>query len=177
MKMKLLIACYMSGAFAVFGLFFPAAGTAGINVNINIPLPALVLDGPPAMVVIPGTYAYAAPDVETDLFFYHGYWYRSSRGGWYVSLEYNGPWGYAAIDDVPRVLINLPPHYRNMPPASERMPYAIVRRNWRTWEKERYWENHEKSKAHEDHDGDGYARPRREHGMGMGMGMGRRGDD
>jgi hypothetical protein len=55
------------------------------------------------------------------------------------------------------------------------MPYAIVRRNWRTWEKERYWENHEKRKAHEDHDGDGYVRPRREHGMVMKMG--RRGDD
>jgi hypothetical protein len=179
MKMRLLIACYMSVVFAVFGLFVPASGSAGIHVNINIPLPPLVIEGPPAMVVVPGTYAYVAPDVKADLYFYHGYWYRPSRGGWYASLGYNGPWGYVVVDNVPRVLINLPPHYRRVPPGYERMPYGTVRRNWRNWEEERYWDHSGKRQEHEDHDSDGYATPRHGHGMGMGMGMGmgRRGDD
>jgi hypothetical protein len=55
------------------------------------------------------------------------------------------------------------------------MPYAMVRRNWRIWEEERFWDNNEKGKELEGHDGDGYARPRSVHGMGMRMG--RRGDD
>jgi hypothetical protein len=37
----------------------PLKGTAGVNVNIgvNVPFPALEIDAPPAVVVIPGTYA------------------------------------------------------------------------------------------------------------------------
>jgi hypothetical protein len=175
MKMRPLIACCVSGLFAFFGFFFPTSTHAAVNIDINIPLPGLVIAGPPAMMVVPGSYVYFAPDAETDLFFYRGYWYRPSRGGWYVSLEYNGPWGYAAVGSVPRVLINLPPHYRRVQPGYERMPYATVERNWRNWEKERYWDNNEKRRRPEDYDGDRYARPR--HGHGMGMGMGRRGDD
>jgi len=172
MKIRLLTVCCMSAAFAVFGLCLPAAGIAGVNVNINIPLPQLVIDAPPAMTVIPGTYAYVAPDVESDLFFYHGYWYRPSREGWYASLEYNGPWGYVAVGNVPRVLTNLPPYYRRVPPGYERMPYAMVRRNWRNWEKERHWDNNGKRREQGDYEGDGPATPRHGHGMGMGMGMG-----
>ena len=177
MKMRSLITCYVSGVFAFFGFFFPTNTHAGINVDINIPLPGLVIAGPPAMMVVPGSYVYFAPDVETGLFFYRGYWYHPSRKGWYVSLEYNGPWGSVAVDSVPRALINLPRDYRRVPQGYERMPYAMVRRNWRNWEEERYWDNNRKRRGREDYGGDGYARPRHGHGMGMGMGMGRRGDD
>jgi hypothetical protein len=173
MKMKLLIVCYVSSVFAFFGFFFPTNTHAGINVDINIPLPGLVIAGPPAMMVVPGSYVYFAPDVKTDLFFYRGYWYHPSRKGWYVSLEYNGPWGSVAVDNVPRVLINIPRDYRRVLPGYERMPYAMVRRNWRNWEDERYWDNNGKG-GREDCGGDRYARPR--HGHEMGMGMGRRGD-
>jgi hypothetical protein len=161
---RLLIACYLSGLFAVFGMFFPNAGTAGINVNINIPLPGIVIVGPPAMMVVPGAYVYFAPDVEADLFFYRGYWYRPSQGQWYISLQYNGPWGYAAVNSVPHALINLPKNYRYVPPGYERMPYKIVKRNWRAWEEKRHWDNYEGRD-------DEHANPRQGHGMGRGMGM------
>jgi hypothetical protein len=164
MKKRLLIACYLSGVFAVFGLFFPAAGNAEINVNIDIPLPGIVITGPPAMVVVPDTYVYFAPDVEADLFFYRGYWYRPYQGRWYISLGYNGPWGGIAIGNVPPALINLPPDCRYTHPGHERMPYGMVQRNWRTWEEERHWDNYEGRDEH--------ARPRHGQGMGRGMGMG-----
>jgi len=67
--------------FLVFGLFTPAMSSAEVNINIDIPLPGLVIPAPPALVVIPGTYVYYPPDVQTDIFFYHGYWYRPYRGG------------------------------------------------------------------------------------------------
>lgn len=164
MKKRSLIACYLIGAFAVFGLFLPNAGNAGIDVNINIPLPGIVIPVPPVMIVVPGAYVYFTPDVETDLFFYRGYWYRPYQGQWYISLEYNGPWGYAAIESVPHALINLPRNYRHVRPGYERMPYGIVKRNWRAWEEKRYWDNYEAR--------DDQVRPHQGHGMGRGRGMG-----
>jgi len=165
MKMKmLLIAYFLSGVFAVFGLFFPVAGNAGINVDINVPLPGIVIAGPPAMVVVPGAYVYFAPDVEADLFYYHGYWYRPHQGGWYNSLGYNGPWGRVTIGNVPPPLVNLRSGYRNVSPGYERMPYPVVQRYWRQWEEERYWDSYQRSDEH--------PAPHRGHGMGMGRGMG-----
>jgi hypothetical protein len=142
----------------------PVPGEAGVNLNITIPLPGLEIVAPPAMVVIPGTYAYYAPDVEADLFFYHGYWYRPYQGGWYYSLGYNGPWGRVTIGNVPPPLVNLRPDYRNIPDRYGRMPYGTVQRNWRQWEEERYWDSYER--------GDEQPAPRHGRGMGMGMGMG-----
>jgi len=42
--------------------------------------------------VIPGTYVYVVPDINTEILFYHGYWYRPSAGRWYWARTYNGPW-------------------------------------------------------------------------------------
>ncbi len=158
------------------GILYPTKSNAEVNVNVTIPLPGLIITAPPAMVVIPGTYAYFAPDVGADIFFYHGYWYRPYEGRWYVSAEYNGPWGYIAINRVPSVLINLPPSYRHVPIGCNPMPYGMVKRNWQTWENERYWDNYGR-RGRGDYDGDGYAMSHRGHGLGHGMGMGRRGDD
>lgn len=165
------------GILSVLAVIAPEGGNAGVNINVTIPLPGLVISAPPAMVVIPGTYVYYPPDVDVDIFFYDGYWYRPYRGQWFIAAEYNGPWGSIAIQRVSDVLVNLPPHYRHVPPGYERMPYGMVKRNWRAWENERHWDNDENRRGHADYDGDGYARPHRRRGRGRGMGMGRRGDD
>ncbi len=145
----------------VIGLLSPARGNAEVNVNINIPLPGLVISAPPAMVVIPGTYVYYPPDVQVDIFFYHGYWYRPYGGAWYRATGYNGPWYGIEHRWVPHALIDLPPEHRHLPPGHERMPYGQVKKNWRTWEKERHWDKHGRG-AHE-----GYGE---EHGRGHGHG-------
>lgn len=165
------------GILLVLTAISPAGGNAEVNINVTIPLPGLVISAPPVMAVIPGTYVYYPPDVGVNVFFYDGYWYRPYRGQWLIAAEYNGPWGSIAIQRVPGVLINLPPHYRHVSPGYERMPYGMVKRNWRAWENERYWDNYESRRGHADYDGDGYERPHRGHGMGRGMGMGRHGDD
>lgn len=132
----------------LFGIIFLACtsyldGTAAevsINVGIEVPPPPLVISAPPPVFVIPGTYVYFAPDVAVDLFFYHGYWYRPYRGYWYRSTSYNGKWYHVAPNRVPSVVLNLPPHFRQVPAGHHHIPYVQLKKNWKTWEKERYWE-------------------------------------
>ncbi|MBZ0220393.1 MAG: hypothetical protein K8I01_08185 [Candidatus Methylomirabilis sp.] len=122
-------------------LFAPSAALSEININIgiNAPPPAIVVKAPPAVVVIPGTYIYFAPDID-DVFFYGGYWWRPHRGGWYRAVEFGDPWVVIEIGSVPRVLLKLPPDYRRVPPGHERIPYGQLKKHWRQWEKEKRWE-------------------------------------
>jgi hypothetical protein len=92
-------------------LGFSGTGTAGVRINIGIPLPPpFVIAAPPEVVVIPGTYVYYYPDVDFDLFFYGGYWFRPFGGYWFRSGSYGGPWVH--IEGPPSVLLSLPPNYR-----------------------------------------------------------------
>ena len=81
----------LAGTIIMLVLFlFPGSGISKVSVQINIP--PLVISAPPVVAVIPGTYVYFSPEVEVDLFFYGGYWYRPYRGGWYRAYSYDGPW-------------------------------------------------------------------------------------
>ncbi len=128
---------------AMFFLLSMASSTvAGVNVGINIgiPFPAFVFSAGPSLVVIPGTYVYMVPDVDFDIFFYEGWWYRPWEGRWYRAPGYNGPWGY--IESVPRILITLPPGYAYWRGGGgPRFSYGEVRDHWRAWERERYWDH------------------------------------
>ncbi|MFA5354037.1 MAG: hypothetical protein WC291_07395 [Thermodesulfovibrionales bacterium] len=132
---------------AVTGLSSPNISSAEVDVNIGIgllaPLPAYTFAAPPELVVIPGTYVYFAPDVDFDVFFYSGYWYRPYRGYWYRSRAYNGPWAHIGHRHVPRYLFNLPPRWRELPHI-ERIPYDRFNRDWRRWEKNRYWDRQDR---------------------------------
>ncbi len=122
-------------------LGFSGKSSARINIGINIPLPPMVtFSAPPELVVIPGTYVYYCPDVNVDILFYGGYWYRPYGAYWYRSASYAGPWVY--IESAPSVLISLPHDYRIIARGGRRIPYADLHRNWRAWERERYWDHH-----------------------------------
>lgn len=122
-------------------LGFSGQGMARIDIRVNIPPPpAFVFSAPPELVVIPGTYAYYCPDVDFDIFFYAGYWYRPYRGYWFRSAGYGGPWVY--IERPPSVVVSLPPDYRIVTRGFRRIPYGELHRNWRAWERNRYWEHH-----------------------------------
>lgn len=117
--------------------FYPAKGNAEVDVSINIglPLPAIVISAPPAVVMIPGAPVYFAPDIEVDIFFYRGYWYRPYRQRWYRASHYNGPWCYIAPRAVPNVIVKLPPGYRHIPPGHEKIPYGQLKKHWKEREK------------------------------------------
>jgi hypothetical protein len=123
----------------------------GVGVSINVPLPPpIVFSAPPEVVVIPESNVYAVPDVEADIYFSQGWWWRPWEGRWYRSRRYDGGWAY--YRRAP------PPFYRNVPPGwrndyrehrwkghewrQERIPHGEMERNWRGWERDKHWEQH-----------------------------------
>jgi hypothetical protein len=140
---------------------YPKVGNARVDVNIGVnigpPPPPIVIAAPPPVVVIPGTYVYFPPDVRVDIFFYQGYWYRPHHGHWYRSAVYNGKWVYVQPARVPHALVRVPPDFRRVPPGHQRIKYVEVKKNWRTWEKQKHWDKHEVRHA-DNHD------VRKEHG-------------
>ena len=114
---------------------------AEVNVNVGINLPAIRFAAPPDVVVIPGTYVYMVPDIDVDILFFQGYWWRPYEGRWYRSRDYKGSWRYVAPASIPRGLRALPQDYRHsLSPGHERIPHGDVKRNWKKWEKEKYWD-------------------------------------
>ncbi len=128
-------------------LTFSAAGLAlninigdgGIEIRTGIEAPPRVeFAGPPELVPIPGRYVYFVPNIDSDLFYYHDWWYRPYKGRWFRSENYAGPWEH--VREVPSALLDLPPDYRTMPPGYSRIPYGELRNNWERWERERHWD-------------------------------------
>jgi hypothetical protein len=138
MKRSLLNVFAAGTMFMVSSLFIPMAGNAEVNVSVSVPLPRLVIPAPPALVVLPGSYVYYPPDVDMDIFFFHGFWYRPHRGGWFIANGYNGPWRAIRSGRVPRAVFGIQPGFRGIS-RYERLPYDQVNRNWRTWERDRRW--------------------------------------
>jgi hypothetical protein len=130
------------GIISVMLMGYSSSGSAQVSVNIGVglPIPRLVIPAPPPVAVIPGTYVYFAPEVEADLFFYHGYWYRPHHG--YRARGYNGPWNNIEGARVPRAMRHLPPDYRHTAQRHERIRYVDVKKNWKTWEEKKHWDRH-----------------------------------
>jgi len=145
----------VAGTLLLLLTVFPDRGNAGVHVSVGINLPVYRFAAPPPLVVIPGTYGYFAPDAGVEIFFYHDYWYRPYEGRWFRARSYNGPWANVAPGRVPGFFLNLPPNYRHVPPGHTRIPYGQFKKNWRRWERERYWDRHD------DHGGKGEGHDRR----------------
>jgi hypothetical protein len=122
------------------GFAATSAARVDVNVGINVPLPPFVIPAPPPVVVIPNSYVYYVPDVDVDILFYHGYWYRPYQGQWFRARSYNGPWAHLPPHRVPPALVSLPPNW-HMPPGHQRIPHGQLKKNWNRWERERYWQH------------------------------------
>lgn len=127
-----------------------SVGETGVNVNVggseihvnkvNNP-PAIRFAVPPDVVVIPGTYVYMVPDIDADILFFQGYWWRPFEGRWYRSQDFNGQWNYVEKGRVPSELRALPQDYHNrLSPGYERIHHGDLKKNWNHWEKEKYWD-------------------------------------
>jgi hypothetical protein len=127
---------------------FPIPTMAAVDIHVSIPLPPLIVfAAPPEVVVLPETNVYFVPDLDVDIFFYSGWWWRPWEGRWYRSRNYNSGWGYYQ---------NVPSFYRRIPSSwrddyrdhrwkghqwdHQRIPHGQVQRNWSNWEKSRHWE-------------------------------------
>lgn len=129
-------------------LVFPVPTMAGVDVGVSISLPPpIVFASPPEVVVIPETYVYVVPDVNMDIFFYNGWWWRPWEGRWYRSRYYNSGWVY--YQRVPSFYTRIPSRWRDdyrdhrwggRPWNYQRIPHQQLQRNWSSWEKSKHWE-------------------------------------
>ncbi|MCX6224795.1 MAG: hypothetical protein NTV01_08625 [Bacteroidia bacterium] len=125
----------------------PIPTMARMNVNVGISLPPIVFAAPPALIVLPGTYIYVVPDVDEEIFFWGGWWWRPWQGRWYRSHYYNSGWGYYQY--VPSFYGWIPSGWRNdyrehrwrgQQWNYQRIPQQQVQRNWKGWESSKHWE-------------------------------------
>ncbi|MBF0413836.1 MAG: hypothetical protein HQK70_14165 [Desulfamplus sp.] len=125
----------------------PVPTMAGSNIGFSLSLPSIVFESSPELVVLPGTNIYVAPDVDAEIFFYNGWWWRPSQGRWYRSRNYDAGWSH--YQRVPSFYRQIPSGWRNdyrhnrwqgREWHQQRTPYHNVQRNWNQWEKSRYWE-------------------------------------
>ncbi len=121
----------MVGFFLALLLVVVTAGSAdsGVNVNINIGPPEVVVAGPPEMIVVPRTMVYFAPGVAVDLFFCAGYWWTPKEGHWFRARAYNGPWAIVASRSVPTAIVRLPKNYRKIYAHEHHIPYGQLKKH------------------------------------------------
>ncbi len=122
---------------ALVTMFAAAPAISGVNVNLNIGPPAVVVAEPPEMVVVPESMVYFAPGVSVELLFYEGYWWTPKEGRWFRSRAHNGPWTVVGPRGVPAEIVHLPRDYRTVYVRGEHVPYGQLNRHWRHREIER----------------------------------------
>ncbi len=86
----------------------PAYGARPRSVVV-LPPPVTVT---PTLVVIAGTPVSYATNWPEDLFYYEGRYYRPYQGSWYWSVTVGGEWVQVSVGQVPRVVLQVPPDYR-----------------------------------------------------------------
>lgn len=127
----------------------PTSARAEVQFSIEFSLPApVVFQAPPEVIVLPDTnVVYVVPDVEFDLFFWDGWWWRPWEGRWYRSREYDRDWQY--YDRVPTFYYDVDPGWRNSYRERhwsghrwdyERIPHQRLRSNWEQWHSSQYWQ-------------------------------------
>jgi len=161
---KLLLGTILLG----LAIVVPIPTMAAVDIHIRIPLPPPILfAAPPQVIVLPETEVYVVPDILEDIFFYDGWWWRPWEGRWYRSRRYNSGWLY--YPRVPSFYVTIFPNWRDAYREHRwgggvwdhrYIRYDDLRRNWRTWQRTRYWEQ-EKYRQYTHHrDGKPYATER-----------------
>lgn len=122
---------------ALFAAFGTGPAAAGVNVNVNIGPPAVVVAAPPEVVAVPNSMVYFAPGVSAELLFFEGFWWTPKEGRWFRARGYDGPWTIVGPRHVPREIGHLPPGYRGTYGRGEHIPYGQLKKHWRHREIER----------------------------------------
>ncbi len=128
-------------------LFSMILFSTAVEAGLSPPLPKVFIPAPPDVVLIPGAYAYFVPDIDADIVFYEGRWYRLHDGRWHSAIGYNGPWVIIVVNRVPAVLLNLPPGFRRTPPGHTRIPHGQLKKNWKRWQADKHWDKQERKAA------------------------------
>jgi len=144
-KMKKL---FLGTLLVALAIAVPIPTMAGVDVSVNIGLPPIVFAAPPDVIVMPDSRdVYVVPDIDVDLFFWDGWWWRPWQGRWYRSHYYDRGWGY--YSNVPSFYYDVDPGWRGYYRDHnwyghrwnyERIPHQRLHQNWKSWKKDRHWE-------------------------------------
>jgi hypothetical protein len=136
--------------FLTLVVFAPVSAMAEVSVHVDIPLPLpppIIFPAPPEVVPVPETDVYVVPDVQEDIFFSGGWWWRPWEGRWYRSRYYDRGWTH--YRHAPSFYANMYPGWRNDYRNHrwrghqwdyQRVPHRDLNRNWQGWQKDRHWE-------------------------------------
>ena len=102
----------------------------------------------PDVIPLPETdNVYVVPDLDIDVFFWNGWWWRPWQGGWYRSRYYSRGWSH--YGGIPTFYYDVDPgwrvYYRDLnwygnPWHYERIDYRHLHQNWKQWHDDRHWE-------------------------------------
>jgi hypothetical protein len=102
----------------------------------------------PDVIPLPETdNVYVVPDLDIDVFFWNGWWWRPWQGGWYRSQYYSRGWGH--YGGIPTFYYDVDPGWRRYyrdrnwygnPWRYERIHSRNLHQNWRQWHNDRHWE-------------------------------------
>jgi hypothetical protein len=135
------------GIVVLWGCILALPARAQVNVRVRIQLPVLEFSSPPRLVVLPETNVYVVPDMDEDIFFSDGWWWRSYQGHWYRSSRYDQGW--VAYSSVPVFYRQVPSdwrseyrdhNWRGQPWNYEHLRHDEVQNNWSGWKKDKHWE-------------------------------------
>ena len=131
-------------------ILIPIPTMAGVSINIGIPIPPpppIPFAAPPQVIAMPETSGvYVDPDVDADLYFWNGFWWRLWEGRWYRSAYYDRDWVY--YDNVPSFYFNIDRHWRDYYRNHnwyghrwdyQRIPYERLQKNWKGWQASKSW--------------------------------------
>lgn len=133
----------------VLAVVVPAPAMARVDISVGISLPPLItFHAAPEVVPMPDADdVYFVPDIDVDVFFWDGWWWRPWQGRWYHSRYYDRGWAY--YSRVPAFYFDIHPGWRvfyrdriwhGHPWHYERIPHGRLERNWRSWHGSQYWE-------------------------------------
>lgn len=145
--------------FVVMLAAVPVSAFAAIDVHIGINLPPMIsFSAPPSVIVLPDAPdVYVVPDIDDDLFFWNGWWWRFWDGRWFRSRYYDRAWSY--FDGIPGFFVRVHPDWRRFYYDHawsgfwwdyEVIPYQHVKKNWRNWKTNKYWERQKAWGVHRD---------------------------
>ena len=142
-----------AGVFTVLAVLalssLPDSAPAGLNLNINIGTPPVVVVEPAGVVLIPEIGVYFVPDSDPDLFFYAGFWWSPRGDRWYRSRVCNGPWVVVERRVVPVEVVRVPKDYRVRYAKAKHVPYGQWKNShYRELKEVGRGDDHQKRKEH-----------------------------
>jgi hypothetical protein len=141
---KALFAVPVLAAILASGAPAHARSNVGVNFNIHLGPPPVLVSPPPELVLIPRTGIYFIPGISADIFFYDGHWWAPRGPKWYRAHSPRGPWVITGVRSVPGPLFRVPRDYRTAYVREKHVPYG-------QWKKRHgdHWAGHRGDRKHD----------------------------